>query len=415
MFNKILFCSLFLLIFLITWKQDLNAKTSRNAKEVQVDSISIFAWEPPANPKTWKNCKVPTDSIIAAIMRNEEILIDSCEISGSLRLAGDTINGSIQILRSVLNGAVSFADCYFMKKVRFVEDTLKRDINFYEVIFNQDVNFSGSIFRESASFNYSTFRGSTFFSNATFDTSIIFVQSKFLENAWFQHTIFGGDAYFIYTDFGGWVDFLGATFKREVSMLSVEFSNIFISWEQLKGHLVGYPSDHSQFIRKFEENRQFDDADAVYLKMKRSETARMKWNDASKYIGYLMWVTCGYGVMPGYTILWSIGIVIFFAFFYILRFNSIKEIEKELRYPRRPRVLREVRNRFRKRLYDAFYFSVHTFIIGIVSDWYPTDNYLIKMGRIKFCKFRTLSMIEGVLGWVLLVLFVVTLTRKFIR
>ncbi|MFH1514364.1 MAG: pentapeptide repeat-containing protein, partial [bacterium] len=255
MFKNNLFFSFFILIFLVTWKQDLNAKTSRNAKEVQVDSISIFAWELPVNPKTWKNCKVPADSIIAAIERNENLLIDSCEVFGRLRYEGDTINVSIEVLRSVLHDSVFFGDCCFMKKVRFVEDSLMRDINFYEVIFNQDVNFSGSIFRESASFNSSTFRKTALFSDATFDTSIMFSQSKFLESAWFQHTIFGGNAYFIHTDFGGWVDFLGATFKREVTMLSVKFTNIFISWGQLKGHLSSFPNVYSQFIKKFEENR----------------------------------------------------------------------------------------------------------------------------------------------------------------
>lgn len=68
-----------------------------------------------------------------------------------------------------------------------------------------------------------------------------------------------------------------------------------------------------------------------------------------------------------------------------------------------------------KEMGDAFYFSFQTFIIGVVSDWYPTEEFLIRIKNKRLLKFRTLSMIEGALGWILLVLFVVTLTRKFIR
>ncbi len=68
-----------------------------------------------------------------------------------------------------------------------------------------------------------------------------------------------------------------------------------------------------------------------------------------------------------------------------------------------------------KKRRDAFYFSVQTFVIGVVSDWYPTEDFLVRSKNKRFFGFRTLSMIEGALGWILLVLFVVTLIRKFIR
>ena len=67
------------------------------------------------------------------------------------------------------------------------------------------------------------------------------------------------------------------------------------------------------------------------------------------------------------------------------------------------------------KLRDAFYFSFQTFIVGAVAGWCPSDQYLIRMRRVKLIRFRTLAMIEGALGWILLILFVVTLTRKFIR
>ncbi|KPJ62940.1 hypothetical protein AMJ44_14940 [candidate division WOR-1 bacterium DG_54_3] len=117
---------------------------------------------------------------------------------------------------------------------------------------------------------------------------------------------------------------------------------------------------------------------------------------------------------PLNTLYLSLLIIFLWTLFYT-KSNTIKEIEKELGHRRRRRKSRIVRKGFRKRLYDALYFSVQTFIIGVVPDWHPTDEFLIKTGKIRLFKFRTLSMIEGALGWILLVLFVVTLTRKFIR
>ena len=168
-------------------------------------------------------------------------------------------------------------------------------------------------------------------------------------------------------------------------------------------------------MRYFDEQRQLDDADGVYFFLKKNETSEMKWYKPYRYLGYFMWVTCGYGVKPVYTLIWSLGIIILFAILYTIRINSIKEIEKRSWYLRRPRIFRKVHSSLRKRFYNSIYFSVQTFIIGVVPDWYPTDNYLIKIGTKRIIKFRTLSMFEGVLGWVLLVLFVITLTKKFIR
>jgi hypothetical protein len=167
-------------------------------------------------------------------------------------------------------------------------------------------------------------------------------------------------------------------------------------------------------MRYFDDQRMLDGVDGVYFFLKDQERVGKPWYYRYPEFWFIQ-LTCGYGVKPGYTFLWSACIILLFTVFYTLRYNSIKEIENKFLYSKRPRVLRKVRRSFTKRLYDAFYFSATTFIIGIVSDWHPTDEFLIKSKRFRLIKFRTLSMIEGILGWVLLVLFVVTLTRKFIR
>jgi hypothetical protein len=166
-------------------------------------------------------------------------------------------------------------------------------------------------------------------------------------------------------------------------------------------------------MKYFDEQRQFDNADGVYLFLKDQERMGKFW--LWRYLEFwFIQLTCGYGVKPLRTLIVCGLVIIFFSALHT-KSNAIKEIEKELGHRGRWKRFRIVRKGFRKRFYDALYFSVHTFIIGIVSNWHPTDEFLIKTKRIRLFKFRTLSMIEGTLGWVLLVLFVVTLSRKFIR
>jgi hypothetical protein len=61
-------------------------------------------------------------------------------------------------------------------------------------------------------------------------------------------------------------------------------------------------------------------------------------------------------------------------------------------------------------LYNGLYYSINTFIAGAPANWCPKDE-----SKARFYLFRILTTIERTLGWILLVLFVVTLTRKFIR
>lgn len=539
MSKKILFCIIFILIFLIPSKQDPNAKT----------------WER-------YNTTAGAESILAAIERGDSIIIDRCEILGPLIKEGtperpDTIKSFIDICFSVFSDSVSFEYCYFMEQVLFFEDTLKefasftgtifggggdfwdttfggytlivdrgfdgcasftgttfgRGADFLGTTFNRAANFSSTTFDTTAHFNQAKFhrdvdfdgttfgreayfwrttfgrdadfKGTTFgsdgfflaatfhgdadFRSATFDTTAYFSDVTFVADADFEGTTFvqdayfddatfrgeadfkattvhrtayfsdatfgedanfrdaifsgyagfdsatfTGDAHFGETVFGGDADFTDAIFGGKVDLSPIEFKDIYISWKQLKGRLVYNRTANYNLMKHFEDKRQLEDADGIYLFLKDNERMEMP-NKLQRYLEYwFIQLTCGYGVKPLNTLYLSAAIILLFALFYTHR-NAIKEIEAEFRYRRPRRRYKVVRESFGKRLYDALYFSVHTFIIGVVSDLHPTDEFLIETKKIRLFKFRTLSMIEGALGWILLVLFVVTLTRKFIR
>jgi uncharacterized protein YjbI with pentapeptide repeats len=473
MSQKILFCTLFILIFLIPSKQDSNAKT----------------WER-------HNTTVQANSILAAIDSGYSIIIDSCEIVDPLVKRGtperpDTIKGIIWISNSTFHDQLFFSYCYFLNFVDFEMDTFNQDLDFSPTdliqkfsnniysrrhfllvqhtlalaegrdwkctFFRKGVSFWHSIFRNYANLSATAFHGvanfegtnfdthadfigttfgapaifldATFggfavFAGSTFDTIAVFENATFHDDAFFEIDTFGGEADFrdagfdtnVYFDgavFRGKVSFLEATFGGDVKLSEMRFTEIDISWKQLDGHLTCDVLTSYKLMKYFEEQRQLENADGVYLFLKDQERIEKKW-----YIEYpeywFIQQTCGYGVKPLRTLIVCGLVIILFSALYT-KSNAIKEIEKELGHQRRRKRFRIVRKGFRKRFYDALYFSVHTFIIGIVSNWHPTDEFLIKTKRIRLFKFRTLSMIEGALGWVLLVLFVVTLTRKFIR
>jgi hypothetical protein len=259
-----------------------------------------------------------------------------------------------------------------------------------------------STFKKYAFFKADTFLGTADFSNGTFRGIASFLDVHYR-----------GDVTFSGANFEENVAFFRTRFDGKVNLTSTQFRNISILWKQIEDRLICDTPTSYKLLKYFEEKRQLDDADGVYLFLKDQERMKKFW--LWRYLEYLsIQLTCGYGTKPQNTIYLSIGIILVLMLFYT-KSNAIREIEKEFGHRRRRRKSRIVHKRIRQKLYDAFCFSVQTFIIGVVPDWCSTQEFLIKFWKIKRIKFRTLAMIEGALGWILLVLFVVTLTRKFIR
>ena len=144
-----------------------------------------------------------------------------------------------------------------------------------------------------------------------------------------------------------------------------------------------------ELIKNFRGMEQFEDADAVYYQYRRLSQKNKKWS-FSKLMDVVAGVSCGYGVKPGYPLICGFILIVLFALVYKLG-NGIKRLK-----------LKE-NGDSRVSFWDAFYFSLVTFTTVGYGDWYPEDRY------------RKFVMIEGVLGWLLLALFIVTLANVMIR
>jgi len=393
MSKKILFCSLFILIFLIPSKQDPNAKTWRQ-----------------------HNTTVHADSILAAMDRGDSVIIDSCEILGPLIKAGepgrpDTINSMIKLNQSTFKDIVLFRDCYFSSLLSFSGVTFSKNSYFPWSIFSEDADFRGVTFSEDAHFMRATFRKSVSFENATvnriasfylatFGGYACFDSATFITVASFSQAWFSEFASFWNASFDGFCDFSEAKFRKKVDLRFKEFKNFRIKWRQLQGHLDNNaPSFILKFQKYFEEQRQLDDADGVYLFLKDQERMEKRW-----YIRYpeywFIQQTCGYGVDPLLPLRASLVVVALFAIpYYLIKIREPKW------------ALGAGLKRIGIKAWNAFYFSGNTFVSGAPIEWTPEDTRSSKRHYL----FRILTTVERTSGWILLVLFVVTLTRKFIR
>ncbi len=170
-----------------------------------------------------------------------------------------------------------------------------------------------------------------------------------------------------------------------------DFESMKVDWIDLKDALVFDGPTYIKLIKIFRELEQFEDADNAYYQYRRLSQADKEWSH-SKLEDIFMWFTCGYGVRPWRAAVWAVAIILIFTPIYHWRggIKRLKENNEDCKQD--------------VSFYDALYFSMTTFTTIGYGDWYPKDHY--RMAAV---------MIEGLVGWLLLALFLVTLANVMIR
>jgi hypothetical protein len=324
----------------------------------------------------------------------------------------DSLSGEVSFRHTNFGGDTRFEDAAFGGKGGFEDATFRGNANFWSATFHTTASFSSATFGRHALFDFATFGRYAGFRMATFQTTASFSPATFGAKGEFGDATFDTTASFLLATFDT-VFFFLTKFGKQVDLRGMQFKEIEISWKQLEGRVICDNRTSYKLMKNFEEKRQLDDADGVYLFLKDQEKMeRSPWVRYPEY--WFVYLTCGYGRKPLNTFILSAVLVLLFAFFFT-NSKAIKEIERDFRHRRRPRIFREIPKNWRKRFYYALYFSLHTFIIGVVSDWHATDEFLINTKRIKRFRFRTLSMIEGALGWILVIILIISLERTIGR
>jgi uncharacterized protein YjbI with pentapeptide repeats len=321
---------------------------------------------------------------------------------------------------------VEFNNVVFKSVAAFRWSEFYNETQFNNATFNEDAQFDKARFKDKVEFkNYTKFNETASFRDATFTMLADFEDAQFSKKADFTDTEFNDDAKFKRATFNGYANFTDVTFNKayfegatftKIDFRYVDFEIIEISWSQLEGKLIYSGRLYQALIKNFKALEQFEDADDAYYEYRKIKQSQKEWGDYTKYTDAFSKYICGYGVKPLRPLLSGIVIILVFSLGYY-QTGAIKQTCSKVFPKTKNRCWKLVDNHFlknHKRYKNALYFSASTFIALSYGDWYPTTKFL-EIRKVGICRFRTIAIIEALLGWIVMVLFVISLTMMWIR
>lgn len=364
---------------------------------------------------------------------------------------GTSFNGSADFSGAIFNNLTYFSNAYFNNSTYFYEATFNGDAYFTplvsRVVFKGDADFSSVTFRNSADFSEVDFKSNAYFSRTFFsinnsDSYSSFGDSNF-SSADFTMAEFYGNAYFSGSNFGSaWFNeavfynlavFSGVNFKDTAEFFRVTFNShtdfslancgkdisfnyvIFNSTANFDG-----PSEYANIITNdakvcqlfqnyYKNTARYVAADNVYFNYRKECQEEKDWHDSSKWLDIICWITCGYGVRPSHTIYFVGFLILLFSFIYAKGPSISLDNSSRIFYLQGPGIdirtdsFKNQPQKIKVSFWDALNFSISTFTTVGYGNWYPKEN---------FKKWATL---EGLLGYVMLGVFMSTLTTVMIR
>ena len=134
-----------------------------------------------------------------------------------------TFNGPADFQKATFSGDVCFADVTFQSHAGFSYATFQGEANFSKVAFRGDAYFHRIAFHGHAWFSEATFAGPADFVEATFQGCANFVEASFKGKAEFREATLHGNADFIQALFQHDADFDGAIFNGRVNFYAAVF------------------------------------------------------------------------------------------------------------------------------------------------------------------------------------------------
>jgi uncharacterized protein YjbI with pentapeptide repeats len=316
-------------------------------------------------------------------------------------------------------GKALFSDARFQDALDFSSARLAGRANFFQSEFQGWAGFDESAFEGNATFQQADFQDMSSFGNATFDCEADFNLAHFSGAAYFFRARFQDDVFFGLAKFEEAAGFKGASFEKNLNMrgisgplfimenalfgegskinlIDADYAQLWAHWKDIRAHLVYDPGACLALVDNYRRLGWHDDEDSCYYDYRRLDQASkgLGW---SKAIDMLAWLSCGYGVRPGYAMVWAVLAILIFALTYWVG-NGIRRSAKPLQGLSEVDPVPE-----RVTIKNALFFSTMIFLSRGPIDFLP-------VGRYRYC-----VILEGILGWLLLALFLVTLGRIMIR
>jgi uncharacterized protein YjbI with pentapeptide repeats len=338
---------------------------------------------------------IQAKDILEKIKKMEIVEYDRVIIEGDLDLGNldlpdefifKTVNSPIKITHSEIKGQIKFKMAIFHQPVGFEGTIFSNSSDFGLSQFDCCVNFDEAEFRGEVSFwsskfcSESTFRMTRFISYANFFGSqfcekAYFALARFEGEADFGGATFKNEANFGGVKFGDNASFLGAIFEAPVYLNKAKFSVLEIYWKSIKDHLVFDGQLYQTLVKNYDNLEWFEDADQCYYHYRTLKRANLK--GGSWILDCIAWIAYGYGIRFYYPLFACVVLFFIFSgvFLYGKQTNSISEA-----------------------------FDLSAVILTTTT----------QVGNLTG-PFRLGSLVERLLGWLLMSSFLVVLARKTIR
>jgi hypothetical protein len=323
----------------------------------------------------------------------QPLKITNSIVEGYVDLFGTTFSNEVDFKNTEFLKSVDFSETHFKSQSRFADTKFQGDANFLRTKFERDANFWGAQFNNTAYFNEAQFYDKAIFSQANFAGDAHFRLSRFYADSAFWHVQFFGDTKFQDSELLGEISFDEAEFKRTFYLTGAEFYQLDARWDSIKDALVCDEPIYRNLVRNYNDLGLFSDADDCYYAYRWISQSNER-GFVSKLSDYLLLISCGYGVRPHYTLILSIILILSFGFVYWLG-KGIKRTEC-------PKDKSNSCEESLISIIDSIYFSMMVFVS-------PSTEFAT-IGRYKY-----VAMIERILGWALLTIFIIILIRVAIR
>jgi len=336
-----------------------------------------------------------------------DVDFDHSNFISKIDLSGTTFHGNANFSYSHFASIASLRNASFLKHADFTWTEFKSQLDLSEAVFSKGAcfdhaeiyefgNLAFASFKGYASFKDVVFSSYAFLTGAQFDNGVSFYRTEFHRETRFDGARFLGYANFNDSRFSDYAYFLGSDFQGPISLNNTKITDWMIDWSLIDGHLVYNKAAYHALMQRLWASGNFDDYDDCYYHYRWQRQSYQPMG-ISKAIDILTWILCGYGVRPLRTLASGFMIIILFGIIYwkvklVPRFNNFKLANPS---KREDSIISAVE--------EAMYFSIMMFVTR------PPYG-LHSAGRWKY-----LIILEYVLGWLIMALFLVIMVRLTIR
>jgi hypothetical protein len=299
--------------------------------------------------------------------------------------SGSQFNSYATFANAMLGKNADFHATKFLNGGAFFQVKVFGHANFARSHFVEDSIFFQAYFNDTASFLNAKFDGPAFFNDTLFCKDADFDNAQFMAPADMSYAVFEGNLKLNSTKIARMV-FEGSVFRESshLYLAKADINRLMVSWSQIQNIISFDTSAYLSLIKNYKDLGQGNDANECYYEYRYLNQVH-KPIGFSKLLDMLAWISCGYGVRPHYALLCGMVIILLFSFIY--------------------RIGRGV---------EGFH-DIHGHQLMIASLFYSTIAFTANSKGLPLRgHYKYLGIAEGIVGWLLMALFLVTLGRLII-